>query len=236
MTPFKIHYCLLAFALLAFLSVPVRADLVTFTSRPAFNAAAPGLPIETFESAPVAPGAVMTCMGPVSSTMGGGCFPVAGLLPGAIYNASVPTQPNLVVLGAGFASVGNTSRVLGPNRFADTFNINFANANAAGFDVFAGLSPGNVAISIFDSADVLLGTFTVFAPTGGTFFGVISTTTNIGRINIAAANDSGELVDNVAFGRTGPAPVPEPMTILLLGTGLGGVVARVRRRRKVVSD
>src|SRR6267142_1445669 len=195
MTPFKIHYCLLAFALLAFLSVPVRADLVTFTSRPAFNAAAPGLPFETFESASVAPGAVITCMGPVSSTMGGGCFPVAGLLPGAIYNASVATQPNLVVLGAAFASVGNASRVLGPNRFADTFNITFGNANAVGFDVFA--------------------------PTGGTFFGVISTTINIGRINIASANNGGELVDNVAFGRTGPA-VPEPMTILLLGTGLGG--------------
>ncbi len=235
MTPFKIHYCLLAFALLAFLSVPVRADLVTFTSRPAFNAAAPGLPVETFESASVAPGAVITCMGPVSSTMGGGCFPVAGLLPGAVYNASVATQPNLVVLGAAFASVGNASRVLGPNRFADTFNITFANANAVGLDVFAGLSPGNVAISVFDSADVLLGTFTVFAPTGGTFFGVISTTSNIGRLNIASANNGGELVDNVAFGRTGPA-VPEPMTILLLGTGLGGVVVRVRRRRKVVSD
>ena len=235
MTPFKIHYCLLAFALLAFLSVPVRADLVTFTSRPAFNAAAPGLPVETFESASVAPGAVITCMGPVSSTMGGGCFPVAGLLPGAVYNASVATQPNLVVLGAAFASVGNASRVLGPNRFADTFNITFANANAVGLDVFAGLSPGNVAISVFDSADVLLGTFTVFAPTGGTFFGVISTTSNIGRLNIASANNGGELVDNVAFGRTGPA-VPEPMTILLLGIGLGGVVVRVRRRRKVVSD
>jgi len=167
--------------------------------------------------------------------MGGGCFPVAGLLPGAVYNASVATQPNLVVLGAAFASVGNASRVLGPNRFADTFNITFANANAVGLDVFAGLSPGNVAISVFDSADVLLGTFTVFAPTGGTFFGVISTTSNIGRLNIASANNGGELVDNVAFGRSGPA-VPEPMTILLLGTGLGGVVAKVRRRRKVVSD
>ena len=236
MTPFKIHYCLLAFALLAFLSVPVRADLVTFTSRPAFNAAAPGLPVETFESAPVAPGAVMPCMGPVSSTMGGGCFPAAGLLPGAVYNASVATQPNLVVLGAAFASVGNASKVLGPNRFADTFNIMFADANAVGFDVFAGLAPGNVAISVFDSADVLLGTFSVFAPTGGTFFGVISTTSNIGRLNIASANNGGELVDNVAFGRTGPAAVPEPMTILLLGTGLGGVVARLRRRRKFVSN
>jgi len=235
MTHFKIHYCLLALALLAFLSVPARADLVTFASRPTFNAAAPGLPVETFETSSVAPGAVATCNGPVSSAMGGGCFPVGGLVPGVVYNASVAAPGNLVVLGASFATVGNTSRVLGPNIFADTFNLTFASANAIGFDVFAGLAAGNVAISVFDSADVLLGSFTVFAPTGGTFFGVISTMGNIGRINIASANNGGELVDNVAFGTAGPA-VPEPMTILLLGTGLAGVAAKIRRKRKSVSD
>jgi len=236
MTHFKIHYCLLALALLAFLSVPARADLVTFNNRPAFNAAAPGLPVETFESSSVPPAGVQTCNGPVSSTMDGGCFPVGGLLPGVVYNASVPTQPNLVVLGAGFSGVGNASRVLGPNRFADTLNLTFANSNAVGFDVFAGPRGGNVAISVFDPGNVLLGTFSVFAPVGGTFFGVISTTSNIGRINVASLSTTpGELVDNVAFGPAG-APVPEPMTILLLGTGLAGVAAKVRRRPKIASD
>jgi hypothetical protein len=237
MTHFKIHYCLLALALLAFLSVPARADLVTFNSRAAFNAAAPGLPVETFESAPTPPGLLTTCNGPVSSTMGGGCFPVGGLLPGAVYNASMQAPANLVVLGANFGTVGNTSRVLGPTVFLNTFNLTFANSNAVGFDVFAGLLPGNVSISVFDSADVFLGTFSVFAPTGGTFFGVINTMGNIGRINISSqTNQPGELVDNVAFGTTGTEPIPEPMTILLLGTGLAGVAAKVRRRRKVASD
>jgi len=141
----------------------------------------------------------------------------------------------MVVLAAGF--VGNPSRVIGPNTFADTFNLTFANANAVGFDVFSGPMAGNVAISIFDPANVLLGTFSVLAPLGGTFFGVISTTGNIGRINIASlASIPGELVDNVAFGTTGTAPIPEPMTILLLGTGLAGVASKVRRRRKIASD
>ncbi|MDQ3252747.1 MAG: PEP-CTERM sorting domain-containing protein [Acidobacteriota bacterium] len=228
MTHFKARRCLLALASLAFLSLPAYADLITFSTRPTFNAAAPGLSVETFESG-TAPAPVLTCSGPLSSTMGGGCFPGGGLLPGVTYNASGSAQQNMVVLAAGF--VGNPSRVIGPNAFADTFNLTFANANAVGFDVFSGPMAGNVAISIFDPANVLLGTFSVFAPIGGTFFGVISTTGNVGRININSLTATpGELVDNVAFGAA--AIIPEPTTMLLLGTGLAGVGAAVRKRRK----
>ena len=164
--------------------------------------------------------------------MGGGCFPVGGLLPGVIYSAS--PNPALALLGTGIA--GNTSRVLGPNFFVDTFNLTFANANAVGFDVFPGPVAGNIAISVFDPANVLLGTFSVSSPVGGTFFGVLSTTSNIGRINIASQSTvPGELIDNLAFG-TAAAAIPEPTTMLLLGTGLAGVAAKVRRRRKSGSD
>ncbi len=235
MKHFKARYCLLAFGLLAFLSLPARADIVTFTTRTAFNAAAPGLPVETFESGLVAPGGVRTCNDPLSSTAGGGCFPTGGLLPGVSFSAS--PGPGLVVLGAGVA--GNTSRVLGPNLFADTFNLTFANANAVGFDVFPGRVAGNVLISVFSSSNVLLGTFTVNSPIGGTFFGLINTMGNIGRINIASQTmQPGELIDNLAFGTTGapPTTVPEPTTMLLLGTGLAGIAAKVRHRRKSGSD
>jgi hypothetical protein len=140
----------------------------------------------------------------------------------------------MVVLGAGFPGTGNTSKVLGPNAFADTFNLTFANANAVGFDVFPGPAAGNVAISVFDTANTPLGVFTVAAPIGGTFFGVVNTTGGIGRINIASLSTTpGELIDNLAFGTAGSTvPVPEPTTMLLLGTGLAWIGAAARKRRK----
>ena len=127
-----------ACALLVFFSsVPGYATTIPFATRPAFNAAAPGLPIETFESGLVAPGGVTVCPGPVSSAAGSACFAVATLLPGAIYSAS--PAGGLVVLGAGFPLVGNASKVLGPNSFADTLNISFTAATTAvGFDFFPG--------------------------------------------------------------------------------------------------
>jgi hypothetical protein len=140
MTHFKPRRWLLAFALLTFLSMPAYAELFIFATRPAFNAAAPGLSVETFESGLVGPGAGISCTGPVSSAMSLPCFPTGSLLPGVVYSAS-PGR-DLVVLGAGFPGVGNPSRVIGPNNFADTFNLRFANANAVGFDVFAGPGGG----------------------------------------------------------------------------------------------
>lgn len=203
------------------------AALITFASRPAFSAAAPGLPVETFESGLVAPGGVTTCAGPVSSGAASACFPLGGLLPGATYAAS--PGPLLALLGAGFPVIGNPSKVLGPNAFADTFNITFASATAVGFDVFPGFTAGSVQISIFDPLNVLLGMFTIAAPIGGTFFGVISTTDLIGRINIASLTATpGELVDNVAFG---VAQVPEPGLLLLLGSGALTAAARGRLRK-----
>jgi len=140
----------------------------------------------------------------------------------------------MAVLGSNFDGVGNTSKVLGPNLFADTFNIRFIGLlNAVGFDVFSGPAAGNVQISFFSPTNASLGVFLVLAPVGGTFFGVISDADAIGRINVASlASTPGELIDNMRFGVAATNAVPEPVSFVLLGTGLlGATVRRYRKRR-----
>lgn len=220
-----LRYLCVCGVLLSF-SVPSYASLITFSSRAVFNAAAPGLPIETFETGLVGAGAIANCNGPVNSASGSTCFPVVGLLPGATYSAS--PGPSLALIGAGFALVGNASKVLGPTPFADTFNISFINATAVGFDVFPGPAAGNVQVTVFDPSNVLLGTFTFAAAFGPNFFGVTSDSDLIGRVNVASqAPNPGELVDNVAFGI--PATVPEPSSLALMVSGLA-VLLRFRRK------
>ena len=218
---------LVAAALLVMTHSPCNAALITFNDRTAFNVAAPGLTLETFETALVSPGAVTTCNGPLSRAVASACFPSGSLAPGVTFSASPGTS--MAVLGAGFGLVGNTSKVLGPNAFADTLNLTFPSANAVGLDVFAGPAAGNVLLSVFSPAGVLLlGSFTVAAPVGGTFFGVLSDAGPIGSLNVSSvAARPGELVDNVAFGNAG-ARVPEPGSVVLLTIGVLAAVRRIR--------
>lgn len=231
---FQTRYaCLFGFFLL-----PCYGALISYSDRPTFNGAAPGLPTETFASGLVSPSSVTTCNGPLSSTSGDACFPTGGLLPGVTYSA-IGTQPGsgqMAVIGTQFPGLNNSTKLLSPNISGDTFDLAFTQANAAGFDLFPGpVSSGNVVISIYNPVNALLGTFTVATPLTGTFFGVISNTDSISRIDLLSqvSDHPNAAIANLSFGLAPTAAVPEPCSLLLSGAGLMGIVLWRRQKRSL---
>ena len=165
------------------------ANLTFYTDRATFEAAAPDLTKETFDSGNVGPGGIVLCSDPTSAANSGGCFPAGSLQTGFSYGSS--SGNGVVILGAG--GVGQPTTAIAANFFADSNIISFTNPDvfAVGFDVFG--FGGPFTVSVF-SADGLEGQ-TLVSPPG--FFGVISDTL-ITSIDIASGG--GEVLDNLCFG------------------------------------
>jgi hypothetical protein len=173
-------------------------------------------------------GGAALCTGPLSSSVASGCFPAGGLLPGVVYSSS--PDPRMFVQGPNpmFPLLLNTSNVLGTAIVGSSIlTLTFTDAAVAvGFEVFPGLVDGPVVVSVFSPSDAALGTFTIPAIRGGSFFGVLSTTDVIGRLNIDGPNNpqsGGEFIDNLRWS------VPEPSSLLLLAAGVG-LVFRLRKQ------
>jgi hypothetical protein len=218
----KLLFALAAFAAVAFASAPARADTVVFTSRTLFNGAATNLTTLDFEG--------------IASTNSVANFTSPLTLQGVTFSGPMNGGLTISVVDSGFFAPlfqFNSGAVLGGFGFIDVTLP--AGITAVGTDLMSTNPSGSPFQVVLANGETFV-VNTPLRPERG-FFGIV-TDVAIASIRFttlpAGPNQSPgiPLLDNFSFGQAQPAAVPEPATILLLGTGLAGIATRARRRSK----
>ncbi len=194
-------------ALVAFGTAPVQAQVNFYDSRAAFEADFPGLAVEDFEEANFPAGPVSTCDAVINSASNDDCFDPGDIIPGVDFTSAPPS--NMVALQAGLIGGGQTSSVIGPNTFDDTFVIEFTgNAFAAGMTVFSNVT-GPISVEVFNTGGVQIGSTSIANVSNvGTFFGFESAVA-VGSFTLSGGAGVGELIDDFSFSES---PIPVELT------------------------
>jgi hypothetical protein len=216
-----------AAVLLACATPSAEAALVFFADEGAFNAAAPGLAVQTFSAAAVVNGDAIFTDNPLNSSTNDGIFASGDILAGLSISATISTGGDLTVTGVNFAGLANKAVFANQG----TLDLSFSpGVQAAGLGLLSLPASSDFTLSFFDASDLLLGTTTVLGipnTGGGLFFGVVSSGDQIARINLSSNTVQNEGVDLVRFGT---AALPEPGSGILLLIGVAGLVAVHRPR------
>ncbi|HZG53023.1 MAG TPA: PEP-CTERM sorting domain-containing protein [Pyrinomonadaceae bacterium] len=238
---FRFNQILLACAtliLFGFACVPAaQADTVvlpTFFDRTSFNAVAPtnttvdfqsSAPTATYANSISVTGLNFAFTGTGAPTCGG-CG--VGIVSGANPNFGLSPDNNALFVNASGADFNVDTLLITPSSAMRAIGFDFKGSN--GTQV-----PGASAASYRITVTLVNGdthTIEVVNPsyTNFSFVGFSSPDVDIASVAIATLSGGQPLIDNVSFSATAE-PVPEPATMVLLGTGLAGVASYVRKRR-----
>ena len=109
----------------------------------------------------------------------------------------------------------------------DPFSILFTN-DVTGAAVEVVTNPGTTTFTALLNGSVVESFAAATSSTAGAYYGFTGVVFDELRID---PNNTFALIDNVEFDTTA-TPVPEPASLLLLGSGIAGIAAKVRKRRK----
>ncbi len=239
---FRFNQMLLACAtllLLGLATIPsAQADTVvlpTFVDRTTFNAAAPtnatvdfqsSTPTNGYSTSISVTGLNFTFTGTGAPTCGG-CG--VGIVSGANPNFGLSPDNNALFVNASGTDFNVNTLTITPTSAMRAIGFDFKGSNGT---QVPGTSPASYRITVTltngdtHTVEVANPSFTNFS-----FIGFSSPDVDIASVAIAALSGGQPLIDNVSFA-TEVEPVPEPATMVLLGTGIAGMASYVRKRRR----
>ena len=188
-------------------SLRAPMSLAYYSSRTLFDSENPGLPVEDFENANIAPGTINTFPSPLDQFTNNAFFTTGSILPGIQLNSIGNNPTRLAILGSGAYS-GNPSKIALPDYFANNAQFLFNPAiYSVGLDAIDLTGGTQCTIEIYDVGGNLLGSVIAATSASGIFWGVKSDTP-IGEIRLVSPSAAG--ADNIAFGNvTQPVPVSD---------------------------